>query len=108
MRSSIIKRSVAIAGHKTSVSLENAFWESLKDVARQRKMTLGDLVGQIDSERHAGNLSSAIRLFVLGRFRDPLTAQEKRHRTREVLGKCFSNVGEHDLESVVSGGPGGI
>ena len=89
MKSSVIKRSVMVAGHNTSVSLENAFWENLKDIARQRNMTAGDLVGQIDSERHEGNLSSAIRLFVLNLFRDLAAEQEKRDRTREVLVKCL-------------------
>lgn len=65
MKSPVIKRSIVIAGHKTSVSLEDAFWRGLKDVAVSRHMTLSDLVGAINSERQHGNLSSAIRLFVL-------------------------------------------
>ena len=65
MKSPVIKRSIVIAGHKTSVSLEDAFWKALKDIAVARRMTLSDLVGAIDSGRRHGNLSSAIRLFVL-------------------------------------------
>ena len=65
MKSSIIKRSIIIAGHKTSVSLEDAFWKALKEIAIGRDMTLSDLVAGIDSGRRHGNLSSAIRLFVL-------------------------------------------
>lgn len=60
----IKKRSVIIAGHKTSVSLEAAFWDALKRVARSRGCTINDLVAEIDGGR-AGNLSSAIRVFVL-------------------------------------------
>jgi len=68
MKSPVIKRSIVIAGHKTSVSLEDAFWRGLKDIAVGRRMTLSDLVGAIDSERQHGNLSSAIRLFVLDHY----------------------------------------
>jgi predicted DNA-binding ribbon-helix-helix protein len=68
MKSPVVKRSIVIAGHKTSVSLEDAFWRGLKDIAMTRRVTLSDLVGAIDSERQHGNLSSAIRLFVLGHF----------------------------------------
>ena len=63
MKSPIAKRSVSLDGHKTSVSLEPAFWNGLKEIASQRKVTLSELVGSIDSERPHGNLSSAIRLF---------------------------------------------
>jgi predicted DNA-binding ribbon-helix-helix protein len=68
MKSPVIKRSIVIAGHKTSVSLEDAFWKGLKDIAVGRRTTLSDLVASIDSGRHHGNLSSAIRLFVLDHF----------------------------------------
>lgn len=69
MKSPVVKRSIAIAGHKTSISLEDAFWRGLKDIALSRRMTLSDLVGAIDAERQHGNLSSAIRLFVLDHYR---------------------------------------
>ena len=69
MKSPVVKRSIVIAGHKTSVSLENAFWSSLKDIAASRNMTLSELVAAIDAERLHGNLSSAIRLFVLDYYR---------------------------------------
>jgi len=61
---SIRKHSVLIAGHETSVSLENAFWDGLCTIARERKLSINDLVADIDSDRQ-GNLSSAIRLYVL-------------------------------------------
>jgi predicted DNA-binding ribbon-helix-helix protein len=69
MKSPVVKRSIVIAGHKTSVSLEDAFWKGLKDIAGERNMTLSELVAAIDSERRHGNLSSAIRLFVLDHYR---------------------------------------
>jgi len=69
MKSPVVKRSIVIAGHKTSVSLEDAFWRGLKEIAATRSMTLSDLVATIDGGRHHGNLSSAIRLFVLDHYR---------------------------------------
>ena len=69
MKSPVVKRSIVIAGHKTSVSLEDAFWKGLKEIAGSRDLTLSDLVSTIDSERRHGNLSSAIRLFVLNHYR---------------------------------------
>src|SRR5262252_1382893 len=65
MRSSIVKRSIVIGGHKTSVSLEDAFWTGLKHVARVQRVTLSELISKIDSTREQSNLSSALRLFVL-------------------------------------------
>ena len=69
MKSPVVKRSIVIAGHKTSVSLEDAFWQGLKQIAAGRGMTLSDLVATIDHDRRQGNLSSAIRLFVLDHYR---------------------------------------
>jgi predicted DNA-binding ribbon-helix-helix protein len=65
MKSSVIKRSIMIDGHKTSVSLEDAFWRGLKEIARGQQATLSNVVAEIDKSRQHGNLSSAIRLFVL-------------------------------------------
>ena len=73
MKSLVIKRSVVVAGHKTSVSLEDAFWKGLKEIAGERGMTLSELIGTIDSEREYGNLSSALRLFVLDFYRTQLS-----------------------------------
>jgi len=72
MKSLAVKRSIVLAGHKTSVSLEDAFWDELKEIASGRNITRTDLVGTIDSERRQGNLSSAIRLFVLDFYRNQL------------------------------------
>jgi predicted DNA-binding ribbon-helix-helix protein len=69
MKSPVVKRSIVIAGHKTSVSLEDAFWHALKDIAAGQGVTLAELVGSIDTDRRHGNLSSAIRLFVLDHYR---------------------------------------
>jgi predicted DNA-binding ribbon-helix-helix protein len=70
VRSSVPKRSIVIAGHKTGVSVENEFWDSLKEIAVERGMTLGALVATIDGDCKHANLSSASRLFVLGVYRD--------------------------------------
>jgi predicted DNA-binding ribbon-helix-helix protein len=64
-----IPRSILIAGRKTSVRLENAFWVGLQEIADQRLMTLPGLIATIDAQRHHGNRSSALRLFVLEYYR---------------------------------------
>jgi predicted DNA-binding ribbon-helix-helix protein len=74
MKSPVVKRSIVIAGHRTSVSLEDAFWKGLKESAGVRRMTLSKLVASIDSERRHGNLSSAIRLFVLDFYRSKMSS----------------------------------
>lgn len=82
MKSPVVKRSIVIAGHKTSVSLEDAFWKCLKEIAGGRDMTLSDLVATIDTDRQQGNLSSAIRLFVLDHYRTQ-RADEHRESPRD-------------------------
>jgi len=69
MKSPVVKRSIVIAGHKTSVSLEDAFWKGIKEIAMGRDLTLSEMVSAIDSGRAQGNLSSALRLFVLDHYR---------------------------------------
>lgn len=68
------KRSVVVNGHKTSVSLEEPFWCAIKEIAAIERMSVSDLVKLVDQGRsvdRAGNLSSAIRLYVLDRYRTP-------------------------------------
>jgi predicted DNA-binding ribbon-helix-helix protein len=77
MNSPVVKRSIVIAGHKTSVSLEDAFWKALKEIATDRELTLSDVVASIDTDRRNGNLSSAIRLFVLDYYRARITDERK-------------------------------
>lgn len=71
----IAKRSVTIAGHRTSVSLEEPFWEALGEIARERGLSLGALVALIDAGRGTGNLSSALRLHVLADLRTRCAAR---------------------------------
>ena len=75
--SAIVKRSIAIAGHETSISLENAFWKALRQIAEVRSVTLSALVSQIDNERQHDNLSCAIRLFVLDYVQKLSTSEPK-------------------------------
>jgi len=65
MDSKIAKRSILLAGQKTSVSLEEAFWNRLKEIAARRNVRVSELVHEIDLQRRHNNLSSAIRVFVL-------------------------------------------
>jgi predicted DNA-binding ribbon-helix-helix protein len=64
----IKKRSVLIAGHATSLSLEAEFWSALQEIARLRGISLNRLVASVDARRY-GNLSSALRVFVLDCYR---------------------------------------
>jgi predicted DNA-binding ribbon-helix-helix protein len=82
MKSSVIKRSIDIAGRRTSVCLEGPFWSALKEIASARNTPLNELVAIIDAYRQHSNLSSAIRLFVLGFYRDQISDS----RGRDAIG----------------------
>ena len=87
MKSVIFKRSIMVAGHKTSVSLEDAFWNGLREIARERHMRLSEVVAEIDAQRQLGNLSSAVRLFVLDFYRTKFShGKEGRDRIHETIG----------------------
>jgi predicted DNA-binding ribbon-helix-helix protein len=79
------KRSVIIAGHKTSVSLENAFWDALKAAALRRGMTINELVTLVDGSRH-GNLSSALRVFLLNDQRGEASLAPRQIRQGAAIG----------------------
>ena len=69
-QSSVVKRSVVVAGQKTSISIEDAFWSELKSLARRQNRTVSDLVHSIDAARREGtNLSSAVRVYILDQLR---------------------------------------
>ena len=85
MKSPVVKRSIVLAGHKTSVSLEDAFWSGLKEIAGKRLMTLSTLVDTIDAQRQQGNLSSALRLFVLEFYHGQIPKVETREGFRELM-----------------------
>jgi predicted DNA-binding ribbon-helix-helix protein len=76
LRSMIIKRSIVINDHKTSVTLEEEFWEALKEMATLRGTTIKALVSAIDLKRDHSNLSSAVRPFVLDFYRKQLPPLE--------------------------------
>ena len=79
-KTDVIKRSIFINGHKTSVSLENEFWQGLREIAEHDRTTVAMLVERIDRARNTCNLSSAIRVFVFNHFRDEKNSGgEKRH-----------------------------
>jgi predicted DNA-binding ribbon-helix-helix protein len=75
MKSLIIKRSLKLSDRTTSIGVEDDFWSSLREIAKARQQTLSHLVSSIDAERKHANLSSAVRLFVLGFYRNQLAAQ---------------------------------
>ena len=70
MKSMITKRSVMVKNHKTSVTLEDDFWQALHEIARLRRVSLSRLISSIDADREFANLSSAIRLFILKFFKE--------------------------------------
>lgn len=70
MNSTVKKRSVVIGSHKTSISLEDSFWTSLKQIARERATTVAELIAALDATRNGGNLSSTIRVFLLEHYRN--------------------------------------
>ena len=76
-KSTVGKRAVTIANHRTSVSLEDAFWQSLKEIATEHDMTPPELIRAINSERQHANLSSAIRLFVLDFYRQQIPVSKR-------------------------------
>ena len=85
MTRQIVKRSVVIAGRKKSISLEETVWKSLREIATYRDMTLVALLATIESKRNQGNLSSAIRLFVLNVYRKKLVIHDKHDVIEAVL-----------------------
>lgn len=85
MASGCTKRSIAIGGAKTSVSLEHEFWSGVKEIARQREMTLSDLIKEIGAGR-SGNLSSAVRVYVLEHYQTAALRQRSEAGTAPALG----------------------
>ena len=81
MQSPVRKRSIVINGHKTSISLEDAFFSALKEISKQRRSSLAELITEVDRTRTEGNLSSALRLFVLDFYRSEAKL-EARHSTK--------------------------
>jgi predicted DNA-binding ribbon-helix-helix protein len=84
MKSTVVKRSIVVDGHKTSVSLEDQFWEGLKGIAKDQRKTLSELVGGIDTNREQGNLSSALRLFVLAHYQAQAASHPSVHNSAYV------------------------
>jgi predicted DNA-binding ribbon-helix-helix protein len=77
MKSTVVKRSIRIGGHHTSISLEDVFWKSLQEIAHKRNETVYQLIARIDAERKTANLSSTIRLFVLAYYQDQYASRER-------------------------------
>ena len=96
MKSTIVKRSVVIGGHKTSVSLEDPFWTDLKTIAQAHQSTLSELLTEIDGMRNQANLSSAIRLFVLNHFRNLSVSDHARHEEKQGVAKALYSAGNGD------------
>jgi predicted DNA-binding ribbon-helix-helix protein len=83
-KSLVLKRSIIIGGHKTSVSLEDVFWNALRDIAQERDETLSKLVASIDANRKAANLSSALRVYVVRFYMDQSARQRELFKQRAI------------------------
>jgi predicted DNA-binding ribbon-helix-helix protein len=84
LKSLVSKRSIVIEGHKTSVSLEDDFWNALKRIAHERDETLPHLIASINANRQSANLSSIIRVFVLRHYMDQFARQRELFTQREI------------------------
>jgi len=95
----ILKRTITIDGHKTSVTLEDEFWFGLREIARQKNATLRFLITQIDDARERNNLSSAIRVFVLNYFRaraHSIVIQTHKVNSSSDLSRCFERHNQNE------------
>jgi predicted DNA-binding ribbon-helix-helix protein len=90
--SGIKKRSIIIAKHKTSISLEDEFWESLKEIAKGTGEPVSQLISDINKGRQSANLSSAMRLFVLRHYRDQVDQQKDETSVRSQLVNSIKHV----------------
>jgi predicted DNA-binding ribbon-helix-helix protein len=93
MKSTIVKRSIVIDRHKTSITLEDEFWNGLREIAHQRNETVTQLVARIDGERKTANFSSAIRLFVLRYYQDQYASRERLDLAHEDVRFSIFDVG---------------
>jgi predicted DNA-binding ribbon-helix-helix protein len=84
--SSVKKRSVAVGNRKTSISLENEFWEAINHIAQLRRVSLGNIVGLIENGHREAKLSSAIRVFVLEYYRSQSDAERVGSQSQETFG----------------------
>ena len=84
MKSLVVKHSVLIGDHRTSVSLEEPFWTALKEIAQERRETLQQLITSIDADRKSANLSSALRVFILEYYRDQFLRRRAAFEQREI------------------------
>lgn len=98
LKSRVIKRSLVVGGHKTSVSLEDVFWKELRAMAHERHLHLSQLAGAIDAERQYCNLSSAIRLFVFENRCKSKSATPQQNATQNDSARTQSPHPEPDVE----------
>ena len=89
------KRSIEINGHPTGVSLEDAFWNALKEIAATRHVSVSDLITAINKERQHTNLSSVLRLFVLDHYRAQVDARKSAERPIVEKGRSAHRAAPH-------------
>jgi predicted DNA-binding ribbon-helix-helix protein len=84
MKSLVVKHSVMVDGHKTSISLEEAFWTALKEIAHERRENLQHLITSIDADRESANLSSVLRVFILEFYKAQSAQRRAMFEQREI------------------------
>ena len=89
------KRSIEIYGHPTGVSLEDAFWNALREIAAIREVSVSDLIATINKERQYANLSSVLRLFVLDHYRAQVDARKSAERPIDEKGRSAHRPASH-------------
>jgi predicted DNA-binding ribbon-helix-helix protein len=105
MKSLVVKRSVNVYHHKTSVSLEEDFWTALREIAQGRSETVSQLVGSIDANRKTANLSSAIRMYVLWYYKDKSARQQAMFERREKPADQASEINGRELKASLPQAP---
>jgi predicted DNA-binding ribbon-helix-helix protein len=96
------KRSIVIGSHNTSISLEDSFWTSLQRIARERATTVSQLIAALDATRNGGNLSSAVRVFVLDHYRNNELAGLPRHAAPLMQRIALAEADMRDLDSRIT------
>ena len=89
-----VRQSIRLGGRTTTVTLENAFWLGLKEIARRRRIKVSDLVREIDAKREHSNFSSELRLFVLEFYRKQASLPDQRATAGGVLSEILEPIRE--------------
>jgi predicted DNA-binding ribbon-helix-helix protein len=94
-KSRVLKRPIVVSGRKTNISLEDAFWNALKEIAATRQVSVSDLIATINKERQHANLSSVLRLFVLDYYLARVGGRKSAERHTDEKGRPADRAAPH-------------